>query len=108
MNGEEKRLMIKKFLLEKARPILKNTAGKEPDLSNVILWLESLNEERNTVVIGLALGNSTGCSPFCGCAANQIAAFIEGVLKKELPWVASVIGKAAMPTQETLTEWKER
>lgn len=102
MSHEEE---VKEFLLNVVRKMLKDTAGKEPDLSKVMVWLLEINPQNNVVVLGLALGTATGCSPFCGCAVNQIAEVIEKRIKQRFDWVRKVVGQASVPTQEILNKW---
>lgn len=96
---------IKEFLFSDVRKILKATSGKNPDLSKVIVWLEEFNPQNKVVVLGLALGTATGCSPFCGCAANQITEVIERMMKHQFPEINKVVGFAKVPTPNILEEW---
>lgn len=98
---------LKEFLLKKIRPILKQTAGKETDLSEIVVWLENYNDQNNVATLGIALRGKTGCSPFCGCAANQITKLIERAVKREFSFVNKVVGQAGLPSQEVLAEWNE-
>ena len=110
MNREEAALAIEKFLLNDVRRLLKATAGKNPDLSKVIVWLKMIQEDQDenvSIILGLALGSGTGCSPFCGCAANQIAEFIEEKLKSKFSWLKRVRGEAAMPSEKELKQWND-
>lgn len=103
--NEETEARLKEFLIRKVRPIFKQTAGKEVDLSEVVVWLEKYNSQSGFVTLGIALQGVTGCSPFCGCAGNQIAGLIERMLKKEFPFVNAVVGRPGIPPESVLTEW---
>jgi Fe-S cluster biogenesis protein NfuA len=105
MTAEEKFQAINEFLNTEIRDLLKATAGKNPDLSQVVVWLLEINPQNNVVILGLALGTATGCSPFCGCAANQITEVIERIIKREFDWVRKVVGQASVPTQEIINKW---
>ena len=107
MNNEAEVNDIKKFVHGYIREVLLATKGKNPDLSLVIVWVESVNPVSNMVTLGFALGAATGCSPFCGCAAADIAKFVQKALKQEFPWIRSVVGKAAIPSPEVLKDWQK-
>lgn len=107
MNKEEEVREIEVFLLSFIRPLLKNTQGKRPDLSKVVVWLKEFNVDSGVVIIGLALSGDVGCSPFCGCAANQIAEFIEEKMKSKFFWLKRVRGEAAMPSEKELKQWND-
>ena len=103
MNRLPTKEAIEAFLLDNIRPRLK----KNPQLKDVVVWVESLNDARGFVTLGMALGSGTGCSPFCGCAANQIAELIEKELCQKFSGIARVFGKAALPAQEYLDQWNK-
>jgi len=96
---------IQKFLMDYVKKLLAATVGKNPDLSKVIIWVESYDSKTGIVVLGLALGTGTGCSPFCGCAARQITEYIEGLLKNKFSFVKKVRGEPGVPSQVVLDEW---
>ena len=107
MNNESEVNEIKKFVRTYIREVLLGTKGKNPDLSSVIVWVESVNPITDSVLLGLALGTSTGCSPFCGCAAADITQFIQKSLKQEFPWIRSIAGKPGIPSEEVLKGWQK-
>jgi len=96
---------IKEFLQTDVRSWLKETKGKDTDLSTVVIWLEEYNSVNNVVTLGLAIGSATGCSPFCGCAAKDITEMIGDRLIKKLPWVRKVHGQAKVPSKQILDKW---
>lgn len=55
----------------------------------------------------MTLGNSAGCSPFCGCAARQVAEVIGEELKKGFPDIVQAVGLAEIPPDEIAKEWKK-
>jgi len=105
MDKEEERKKIEEFLFNDVKRLLKGTAGKHTDLSKVIVWLEDLNLESETVTLGLALGSGTGCSPFCGCAAKDIVQYMGKKLGNEFAWVKFVRGQPSIPDQSILDKW---
>lgn len=107
MTKQEKEAAIEDFLLKDFRSWLMRTEGRGIDLSKAIVWLESLDDRINAVVVGMALGSGMGCSPFCGCAANQLAESLEKYLKEKFPWVNRVHGTAKMAPARVLREWNQ-
>jgi Fe-S cluster biogenesis protein NfuA len=97
----EKVDVISGFVQEEIRPLIKN----HEILKDVVVWVKDFNEDSGTVSLGLALGSSTGCSPFCGCAASQIAELIGEELQVKFPEVKRAVGIAAIPEDEILTAW---
>lgn len=94
---------IQKFIMEDIRPRIKAS----PQIENVIVWLKKFDEGTGTVYLGLALGNGVGCSPFCGCAANQIAEIIGQEISGEFPEVKRVVGLADIPSEDIIKMWNE-
>ncbi len=93
---------LEKFLLEEIRPKLKN----DPQLSKVVVWVEELNPEKKSVKLALALGSSSGCSPFCGCAAQEITDKIGKKIKEKFPDVQKIYGSASInPPSGYLEKW---
>jgi len=111
MSHEERVEAVQKFLLNDVRKVLRMTAGKQPDLSRVIVWLKECSTdnktEKTSLRLGLALGNGTGCSPFCGCAVNRVGEFIEGMLKEKFSWISHVRGEALIPSQSVIDRWNQ-
>jgi len=105
--SEEFQKELSRFILDSVRKKLRATAGRNPDLSKVVVWLENYNPDTGMVVLGLALGTGTGCSPFCGCAANQIAEALEASFKNHFSWVKKVRGEAKMPGPRILEDWNK-
>ena len=89
------------YLLKEVKPLIK----KNEMLKDVVAWVKDFNEQSGTVSLGLALGTSTGCSPFCGCAAMQIAEMIGEELQVKFPEIKRAVGIAAIPEEEILTTW---
>ncbi|MBI4119449.1 MAG: hypothetical protein HY456_01210 [Parcubacteria group bacterium] len=73
----------------------------------IMAWVEKFDEKTGTIQIGMALGSAAGCSPFCGCAAHQIAEAMGEVLKKEFPEIKKVVGIAKLPPEEITKKWNE-
>ena len=67
----------------------------DPKVSTVKVWVAKVMPERGMLSLGIALGKELGCSPFCGCAANQIASQAEAFLFERLPWLTRVVAEAA-------------
>lgn len=111
MSHEERVKIIHNFLLGDVRRVLRATAGKQPDLSRVIVWLKGCATHdatgKTSLRLGLALGNGTGCSPFCGCAVNRVSEFIGDMLKEKFPWVEHVRGEALIPSQAVIDRWNQ-
>jgi len=91
------------FLLTKIKPRFKSN----PQLQKVIVWVKAVNASTGLVTLGLALGDGTGCSPFCGCAANQISELIEEKMLKCFPGLARVRGEADIPKPEVMDKWNK-
>ncbi len=92
---------INGYIFEEIRPLIKQS----PQVQDVIVWAKDFNEENGTLYLGLALGNSTGCSPFCGCAARQIAELIGEELQMKFPEIRRTLGFAELPEPEILNRW---
>ncbi|MFN4181688.1 MAG: hypothetical protein ACK4G3_00520 [bacterium] len=92
---------INEYLLSEIRPLIKQS----PPIADVIVWVKDFNEESGVLHLGLALGNSTGCSPFCGCAARQIAELIGEELQAKFPEIRRTLGIAELPEPEFLRRW---
>jgi len=90
------------YITRQLKPLMK----RNKSLKEVIVWVKNFNEKRGLVHLGMALGNSAGCSPFCGCAARQVAEVIGEELKKEFPDVLQAVGVAEIPPEEIVTGWK--
>ena len=105
MSVSEESEKIRQFLLQDARPLLKGTAGKNPDLSRVVVWLNSYDSDTGAAILGLALGSGTGCSPFCGCAAKEISKYIGNLLKNNFSFIKHARGEACIPPQDVLDKW---
>ena len=99
MNGKTE--VMNGYLLEEIRPMIQ----KNETLKDVVVWVKDFNEKTGTVSLGLALGSSTGCSPFCGCAAKQIADLIGEELQGKYPEIKRTIGIAEIPQDEVLQSW---
>lgn len=95
-----KRMEVEQFLNEVLTQAL--SRSKTEGLDRVQVWLESIDEERGIVKLGLSLGEGLGCSPFCSCAARQIILAIEELMKQHLPWVRKVHGTASVPKEQGL------
>lgn len=97
---------IEAKLNEFLRIQIKKELRKNPQLKDVIVWAKNYKSSSKTVYLGLALGKGTGCSPFCGCAANQLAAEIGKFLIKEFPNdVRAVAGVATLPPDDIKNDW---
>jgi Fe-S cluster biogenesis protein NfuA len=91
------------YILSDIRPRIKAS----PQIEDVVVWVKDFDEETGTLVLGLALGDGVGCSPFCGCAANQIAQLIANELAYEFPEIKRVVGLAEIPPDDFLKLWNE-
>ncbi len=98
---------INDFLRSKL-PELKQ--GTSIESLKVIAWVRMCNEQNKTLILGLALEQGVGCSPFCGCAANQIVQLITPELKKNFPELAHfrVHSLATLPPKEIRDNWQEQ
>jgi hypothetical protein len=94
---------LNKYILDEVRPRLKNS----PQLQEVIAWAKGFNKSTGILYLGMALGNSTGCSPFCGCAAREIAEVIGEEIKKDFPEIKSAVGMAEYPPEGFIEKWNE-
>ena len=104
MNNQELPVKtLNEFLIKIIKPKLQ----KKPDLKEVIVWVSSWNPATKNLRLGLALGKSTGCSPFCGCAAKQLTKILEKYLIEKFPEIENVYGEAALPSEEFLKEWNK-
>lgn len=93
---------IDDFLRKSVKPrLLQN-----PQLKSVIVWTISLDSQTGKTKLGMAIGGA-GCSPFCGCAAQQLADMIAIELGKRFPDITKVIGEAALPSQQIQDEWNK-
>ncbi len=90
------------FILREIKPRIKESPG----IQDVIVWVKKFDPETGTVYLGLALGNGIGCSPFCGCAANQIAELIGEELASEFPEIKRVVGLADIPSDDVIKMWE--
>ncbi|MEK7498580.1 MAG: hypothetical protein AAB611_01825 [Patescibacteria group bacterium] len=83
--------------------------GTSIDSLGVIAWTHKLNEQTKTVIIGLALQQGVGCSPFCGCAANQILQLLEPELRIKFPELQHfrIYSLATIPPKEIENQWKQ-
>lgn len=98
----EKEKEMNNFILSDIRPRIKIS----PQISDVVVWVKKYDENTSTVYLGLALGNGVGCSPFCGCAANQIADLIGRELVEVFPEIKRVVGLADIPPDEFIKVWE--
>ena len=94
---------MEEFLLEDIRPRMKAS----PQISDVVVWIKEFDEETGTLHLGLALSAGVGCSPFCGCAARQIAELIGYELSQKFPEIKRVVGYAEIPPDDWLKKWQE-
>ncbi len=92
---------IKQFILNELRPRMRASPGIE----DVIVWIKYFNEKTGTVHLGFALGSSTGCSPFCGCAAKQLTEIIGLEIQKVFPFVNKIVGTAELPSNDYILIW---
>ena len=93
---------LQKFLVEEIKPKLKK---KDARLQDVIVWVDSYNEKTKVVRLGLALGQGTGCSPFCGCAARELAEEIEKYTMEKFPDIEKLYGVAMLPDKKIVDAW---
>ncbi|MEO0255627.1 MAG: hypothetical protein ABIN20_09435 [candidate division WOR-3 bacterium] len=94
---------IEDFILNDIRPRIKMSPGIE----DVIVWVKDVDNKKGTIQMGVALGDSTGCSPFCGCAARQITEIIFEELRKKFPQLKKAVGIAELPPEDYLKKWAE-
>lgn len=94
---------IQEFIMVDIKPRIKAS----PQIEDVVVWLKKFDEETGTAYLGLALGNGVGCSPFCGCAAGQIAEIIGQEISREFPEVKRVVGLADIPGDDIIKLWNE-
>jgi len=73
----------------------------------MIAWVQRFDERSGTLHLGLALGTASGCSPFCGCAAREIAEVIGDELQRLYPQVRRTIGLAELPPTSIVALWNE-
>ncbi len=90
------------YILREIRPRIQAT----PEIRDVIVWVREFHEPTGTLVLGLALGQGTGCSPFCGCAAKQLAELIGAEMRDAFPQIRRTLGVAELPTEEILHAWR--
>jgi len=88
-------------------PELKQGTSVEP--LDVIAWTHKLKEQNQTIIIGLALQQGVGCSPFCGCAAGQILRLLDPELKNKFPELKNfrIYSLATFPPKEIEKQWKK-
>lgn len=91
---------VQKFLEEVLAPLMEKSTT--PGLDQVEVSINSINEEKGIVKLKLSLGVGLGCSPFCGCAARQLADAIERLMIEKLSWVTRVVGMASAPGKENI------
>ncbi|MCS7185276.1 MAG: hypothetical protein NZ870_05095 [bacterium] len=84
---------LEDFLKEEIIPRIEATEN----IKNVKVWIKSFNSDTGVLQLGMALGSSVGCSPFCGCAANQLAEIIGEEIKKKFDYVKRVVGVPELP-----------
>lgn len=94
---------IQEFLLKEVKPKLL----AYDQLKEVVIWVDAYNENTKIVRLGLALGKSTGCSPFCGCAAHQLTEQVEKLLIQKFPDIEKAYGVAKIPPKEILEQWQK-
>lgn len=92
---------IENFILNNLRPRIKMSPGIE----DVIVWVKDVEEKKGIIQIGVALGDSTGCSPFCSCAARQITEIIFEELRKKFPQLKKAVGITELPSEDYLKKW---
>lgn len=88
-------------ILESIRPRMRAS----PTLKDVIIWAEAFQASSGTLSLGMALGQGAGCSPFCGCAAKQIAELVGDELRERFPEIKRAAGAAAFPAAAVLDAW---
>lgn len=83
--------------------------GTSLETLGIMAWVHKYGETNKTIVIGLALSQGVGCSPFCGCAAGRIAELLGEELKKKFPELEQfrIYGLAAFPSEEIKVSWKQ-
>ena len=72
----------------------------DPRMQEVKVWVNRVNGERGMLYLGIALGESLGCSPFCGCAAKQIGEQFEPFMLEKLSWLNRVIVEPEAPSEQ--------
>lgn len=70
---------------------------EDPKVRGVKIWVNKLESQRGMLWLGIALGESLGCSPFCGCAAKQMGEQMEPFLLERVPWLTRVVVEAQAP-----------
>ncbi|GEM_PF-84161 len=105
MTEERAVWIVNEFIFKELRPIMKATAGKEVDVSKVVVWATGANVGAGTLSLGLALSQGTGCSPFCGCAARGIVKFLGERLRSKFSWASRVSGEPLVPPPNIMEIW---
>ena len=92
-------LAAKRKEIEAAVADLAVLLAKQPDerMQGLKVWVNRVVPDRGLVYLGMALGASLGCSPFCGCAAKQIGEQCEPFLLERVPWLTRVVVEAQAP-----------
>lgn len=74
----------------------------------IIVWVRILNRTNQTIILGFALGNNAGCSPFCKCAESQLLRLLTPKLKTQFPEITEyrIYGVATIPPNEVVAKWK--
>jgi len=82
--------------------------GTSLETLGVIAWIHKYGETNKTIVFGLALQQGVGCSPFCGCAANQILQILDPELRNKFPELQHfrMYSLATLPPKEIIEQWK--
>lgn len=83
-------------------PNIKQQGSTEP--LGIIAWVQEL-KSNDSIIIGLALRQGVGCSPFCGCAADQLGRLLEIKLKQRFPQINRVRAIATYPPPEIEQFW---
>lgn len=97
-----------KNLLSKAK-MQGDPSGQSLKDKGIVVWVKKFDEKTGTLYLGMALGTTAGCSPFCGCAAHQIGEVIGEALKNLFPEteIRKTVGLAELPPDDVLASWKE-
>ena len=93
---------MNEFILSEIKPRIKES----PQIQDVVVWVKEFDSKTGTLYLGLALGNGVGCSPFCGCAANQLAEIIGVELSNVFPEIKRVVGLADIPPRDFMKLWE--
>lgn len=71
-------------------------------IKDVNIWIESFDDVNGVLKLGMALGSGVGCSPFCGCAANQLAEILSNEIKQKFDYVKRVVGVPSLPPERII------